>query len=91
MSIIFVSNWRPYYEESANVQTELNSIKQQIEVLNTVIFKAKQTYSKTLKDLELISEEIHEKRAQLLAKSLKREPGVGAEFKAENNNSFSGN
>ena len=55
--------------------------------MNAAIFEAKHTYSKTLKDLENISEEIHEKRAQLLAKQLKREPGVGAEYGTENHTS----
>lgn len=42
--------------------------------------ESKRQYSKALKDLENISEEIHEKRSQILAKSLVREPGVGAEL-----------
>ncbi|XP_054155506.1 SH3 domain-binding protein 5 homolog isoform X2 [Oppia nitens] len=76
---------KPYYEESAAVQTELNSIKAQIERLNKVIFEAKKSYAKTLKDLEKISEEIHERRAQLMAKLLTREPGVGAEREDNSN------
>lgn len=82
-----MSFFRPYYEESENVQKELNSIKEEIERLNCVILEAKQTYSKTLKDLENISEEIHEKRAQLMARQLKREPGVGAENGVESHTS----
>ena len=57
----------------------MNDIKEKIEDLSKKIYEAKKSYAKTLKDLELISDEIHEKRAQLLIKSLKREPGVGAE------------
>lgn len=41
---------------------------------------SKRLYSETLKKLENISDEIHERRAQILTKSLKREPGVGAEL-----------
>lgn len=44
--------------------------------------ESKRLYSGALKNLENISEEIHEKRAQILTKSLKREPGVGAELAA---------
>lgn len=76
---------RPYYEESAKVQSELNTIKARIEQLSKIILESKKSYSKTLKDLENISEEIHEKRAQLIAKSFKREPGVGAELENTSN------
>ncbi|CAG2165582.1 unnamed protein product [Oppiella nova] len=82
---------KPYYEESATVQTELNAIKARIESLNTVILEAKTSYSKTLRDLESISDEIHEKRAQLMAKSLTREPGVGAEREETHCEAFTDN
>lgn len=75
---------KPYYEESAKVQTELNHIKEQIERLSKTILESKKSYSKTLKDLENISEEIHEKRAQTITQSFKREPGVGAELENTN-------
>jgi len=80
--------FRPYFEESSAVQTKLNQLKSNIEHLSKVILESKKSYSLTLKDLEMISEEIHEKRAQIMVKSHHREPGVGAE---QNANSVCGN
>ncbi|KAI7688105.1 SH3 domain-binding protein 5 -like protein [Sarcoptes scabiei] len=73
-----------YFNESDNFRSKLASIKDCIQKLKQEIGDCKNHYSKTLKNLGEISEEIHERRSQLLSKSLKREPGVGAEI-IENN------
>ena len=49
--------------------------KLKVELLQQQVAQAKQNYAETLKSLEGISEEIHERR--LLSRP--REPGVGAE------------
>lgn len=49
--------------------------KLKVELLQQSVAQAKQSYADTLKSLECISEEIHERR--LLSRP--REPGVGAE------------
>lgn len=57
----------------------LKSIKDNIEKLAQDLKDNKRLYAQALRDLEHISEEIHERRAQILAHSLKREPCDGAE------------
>lgn len=69
---------RHYFEEAQNLDLNLQKIKQDTNDLKKNLVNCKNLYSSTLKQLENISEEIHEKRAQF--QSLKREPGVGAEI-----------
>ncbi|RWS24649.1 hypothetical protein B4U80_09954 [Leptotrombidium deliense] len=71
---------RTYFEEQYKFHQRLHAIKGEIETLRREITDSKSAYSMTLRNLESISEEIHEKRNRsLLQSSLKREPGVGAE------------
>lgn len=66
---------RPYFEQKEDFQNKLMAQKLKVELLQQSVAEAKLKYSDTLKSLEGISEEIHEKR--LLSRP--REPGVGAE------------
>lgn len=71
---------KEYFQESHKFKDHLVKIKAEITIISEKIRASKSCYSLTLKDLEVISEEIHEKRNLKLVKSLKkREPGVGAE------------
>ena len=74
--------FRPYFDEANEFDSKLKAIKENIGKLEEELGESKRQYSQALKNLENISEEIHEKRAQILTKSLKREPGVGAELAA---------
>lgn len=70
-----VQKSRPYFERKEEFQNKLQLQKQKVEALQQSVAQAKLKYSEALKNLEFISEEIHEKRAALRP----REPGVGAE------------
>lgn len=78
---------RPYFDEKALCQDQLNTQKDRIETIKKDISKAKNAYSQTLKELEQISNEIHIKRNNIKSEHdlLKRprEPGVGAELTEE--------
>ncbi|OTF77297.1 SH3 domain-binding protein 5-like protein, partial [Euroglyphus maynei] len=67
---------KPYFDEAHNIDLRLKKIRDDTKLLEEELAKCKSQYSTTLKNLENISEEIHEKRAQYIAKSLKREPGL---------------
>ena len=69
---------RPYFDTAQSYDQRLKSIRNGIQKLEEEIQSSKNSYSKALKNLENISEEIHEKRAQEITK-FQREPGVGAE------------
>jgi hypothetical protein len=62
-------------EQKEDFQNKLMAQKLKVELIQQSVTQAKQSYSDTLKNLECISEEIHERR--LLSRP--REPGVGAE------------
>lgn len=49
-------------------------LKERVQGLQKAVVHAKQRYAQSLRNLEIISEQIHQKR-----KLLPREPGVGAE------------
>ncbi|XP_044753674.1 SH3 domain-binding protein 5 homolog [Coccinella septempunctata] len=78
---------RPYFDEKALCQEQLNTQKERIDAIKKDIAKVKNSYSQTLKELEQISNEIHIKRNNLKSEHdiLKRprEPGVGAELTEE--------
>ncbi|KAI4461757.1 sh3 domain-binding protein 5 [Holotrichia oblita] len=81
---------RPYFEEKALCQDQLNTQKDRIETLKQDICKVKCFYSQSLKNLEYISNEIHMKRNSLNLTCLERdmlnsprEPGVGAELSSD--------
>lgn len=73
---------RPYFDEKALCQSQLNTQKERIEAIKRDIVKAKTCYAQTLKQLEQISNEIHMKRGSVTEEILRgpREPGVGAEL-----------
>lgn len=77
--------YRLYFDEADVFDSKLKSIKDNISKLENELHECKRLYSQTLKNLEQISEEIHEKRA---LKSLKREPGVGAELIDDQNGEY---
>lgn len=62
-------------EQKEDFQNKLMAQKLKVELLQQSVAQAKQSYADTLRNLECISEEIHERR--LLSRP--REPGVGAE------------
>lgn len=76
---------RPYFQEKEICQHQLQTQKDRIHLLQTQVQNAKSTYSNSLKNLEIISEEIHKMRRDLrtAAPSGPREPGVGAELGAD--------
>ncbi|XP_072383012.1 SH3 domain-binding protein 5 homolog [Diabrotica undecimpunctata] len=80
----FILKARPYFDEKALCQDQLNTQKNRIGALKQEILNSKQFYSQTLKNLEQISNEIHMKRKGKKQESdiLRgpREPGVGAEL-----------
>ncbi|XP_053679854.1 SH3 domain-binding protein 5 homolog [Anopheles nili] len=73
---------RPYFDEKQLCQEQLEAQKGRIQQLENLIQAAKSAYSTALRNLEKISEEIHEQRGDLsqAAPSGPREPGVGAEL-----------
>lgn len=74
---------RPYFDEKALCQDQLNTQKERIETLKSDILKSKTSYSQSLKQLEQISREIHMKRQGFVENDIlnrPREPGVGAEL-----------
>ncbi|XP_015787648.1 SH3 domain-binding protein 5 homolog [Tetranychus urticae] len=72
-----------YFDEKRRFQEQLALVKEEIELTISQINCSKARYAATLKELEAISEEIHEKRNCSILKHLKREPGVGAEYKPD--------
>lgn len=72
-----------YFEEKKLCDEQLQTQNEKIEKLQRLIADAKYRYSKSLKALEEISEEIHRRRGEFLpGKDIPvgpREPGVGAE------------
>jgi len=72
---------RPYFEEKQICQDQLNTQKERIQQLQSLLQKAKSNYATSLRNLELISESIHKKRGDLFEAPPAgvREPGVGAE------------
>ncbi|XP_053212110.1 SH3 domain-binding protein 5-like [Panonychus citri] len=70
-----------YFDEKKRFQKKLVSLKEEIESIISQINRSKACYAATLRELEAISEEIHEKRNCSLIKRLRtqREPGVGSD------------
>ncbi|XP_058115766.1 SH3 domain-binding protein 5 homolog [Anopheles ziemanni] len=73
---------RPYFDEKQLCQEQLEAQKGRIQQLEQLIQASKSAYSTALRNLEKISEEIHQQRGDLsqAAPSGPREPGVGAEL-----------
>ena len=53
---------RPYFEAKARLNQSLDDQKRQIQLIEETIQMTKEGYSGSLKQLEKISEEIHERR-----------------------------
>ena len=75
---------RPYFELKARFNQILDDQKRQVQVIEETIAMTKEGYSDSLKELEKISEEIHQRRAERQKTCQKnnvkiREQGVGAE------------
>ncbi|CAB4054241.1 SH3 domain-binding protein 5 homolog,SH3 domain-binding protein 5-like,SH3 domain-binding protein 5 [Lepeophtheirus salmonis] len=73
---------KPYFELKARSHQMLDDQKRQVQLIEETILMTKLGYSESLRELEKISEEIHEKRQKELHlhKNLGvREAGVGAE------------
>lgn len=62
---------RPYYETRANCNGVLKTHKSKITELESKVSDAKMTYNEALKNLELISEEIHKMRQEKRGNSTK--------------------
>jgi len=58
----------------------LQKMKEKVADLQKAVSNSKEQYAKSLKNLEIISEEIHQSRNL----KMNREPGVGAENPEEN-------
>ncbi|KAL1137610.1 hypothetical protein AAG570_009306 [Ranatra chinensis] len=76
---------RPYFEEKALCQEQLDAQKKRVEELQLAVTRAKHDYSASLRRLEAISEEIHLRRRDKSGSVSPlpegpREPGVGAEL-----------
>uniref|UniRef100_T1GC64 Uncharacterized protein n=1 Tax=Megaselia scalaris TaxID=36166 RepID=T1GC64_MEGSC len=76
-----IAKSREYFIEKQICQDQLQTQKNRIQELQQELQAAKANYSTALRNLERISEEIHEKRGDLslAAPSGPREPGVGAD------------
>lgn len=57
-----ITKSRPYFEEKAVCQSQLDAQKQRVGEIQTAIAKAKAEYAASLRQLESISEEIHLRR-----------------------------
>ena len=84
--IFFDISYRTYFELKARFNQVLDDQKRQVQLIEETITMTKNGYSESLKELEKISEEIHQRRAarqQRCEKNLEklgvREAGVGAE------------
>ena len=80
-----INKSRPYFEAKAKLNQSLDDQKKQIQVIEETVQMTKAGYAESLRELERISEEIHErrkfKRKQDVADGLgARVAGVGAEF-----------
>ena len=71
--------FRPYFELKQQLELRLQQLKQNVTDLQVAIKTSKVKYSVTLKNLEVISEEIHESRRDKILLMFPRQPGVGAE------------
>lgn len=68
-----IKKTQPYFDESFKFKQHLLKIKEEIEQLNRKIVTSKSFYATTLKDLEGISEEIHQRRGLKLLESIGRD------------------
>ncbi|KAF5896162.1 SH3 domain-binding protein 5, partial [Clarias magur] len=72
-----ISKSKPYFEMKAKYYLELEQLKTNVDDLQTKLTLSKGEYKTALKNLEMISDEIHERRRSLAIGF--RERGVGSE------------
>lgn len=72
-----ITKSKPYFETKDIFQRELQILKERVQGLQKAVVEAKKRYTQALRNLEVISEQIHQKRK--LRTMQPREPGVGAE------------
>ncbi|GAB6027167.1 hypothetical protein CHUAL_013921 [Chamberlinius hualienensis] len=70
-----INKSKPYFEARNAFHRDIQILKERVAGLQKTVSKTKEQYAKSLKNLEIISEEIHQSRNLKLI----REPGVGAE------------
>ena len=78
LTILVSSFSRPYFELKARFNQTLDDQKRQVQLIEETIVMTKQGYADSLRQLEKISEEIHERRKKRKELGV-REAGVGAE------------
>lgn len=69
----------PYFEVKQQLDIKLQHQKQNVTDLQSAIKDTKAKYSNALRNLEKISEEIHQSRRDKIMLMFPRQPGVGAE------------
>uniref|UniRef100_A0A8C2D9P5 SH3 domain-binding protein 5 n=1 Tax=Cyprinus carpio TaxID=7962 RepID=A0A8C2D9P5_CYPCA len=72
-----INKSKPYFEMKAKYYLQLEQLKKNVDDLQTKLTQAKGEYKSALRNLEMISDEIHERRRSLGIGP--RERGVGAE------------
>ncbi|KAM9489368.1 SH3 domain-binding protein 5b isoform 1-T2 [Clarias gariepinus] len=72
-----ISKSKPYFEMKAKYYLELEQLKTNVDDLQTKLTHSKEEYKTALKNLEMISDEIHERRRSVAIGF--RERGVGSE------------
>ncbi|CAL1282501.1 unnamed protein product [Larinioides sclopetarius] len=77
---------RPYFEQKKVFLKVLQDLKSRVESLQKAVTDSKASYAACLRNLEMISSEIHERRKLNLPP---REPGVGAERDSKTNSEIS--
>lgn len=72
-----INKSKPYFELKANYYLQLEQLKRNVDELQAKLSQAKGEYKTALRNLEMISDEIHERRRSSVIGP--RERGVGAE------------
>ncbi|XP_037532696.1 SH3 domain-binding protein 5b [Nematolebias whitei] len=72
-----ISKSKPYFEKKAKYYLQLENLKKNVDERQAKLSQAKSEYKTALKNLEMISDEIHERRRMSIIGP--RRPGVGAE------------
>ncbi|KXJ08487.1 SH3 domain-binding protein 5 [Exaiptasia diaphana] len=88
-----VEKAKPYFEQKKDFDRHLWQLKLRVDSILLGLSGAKENYSACLKSLEVISDDIHEKRKSkrmetMLSKLQERESGVGADSSTEDETSL---
>ncbi|XP_031559430.1 SH3 domain-binding protein 5-like [Actinia tenebrosa] len=88
-----VEKAKPYFEQKKEFDRHLWQLKLRVDSIHLGLSGAKENYSACLKSLEVISDDIHEKRKSkrmeaMIAKLQEREAGVGADSSTEDETSL---